>query len=483
MDALAASSASTRPRCGGGTSSADVPAHDRGRPDVDSGNYERALDRALELVGYDELRAEQRRRRRAAGGRSSSASASPPTSRCAASRRRGVLAALELLGAAAGTPRRCACTRPARSRCHRHLAARPGPRDRRGRRSSPTELGVPIEDVEVLHGDTAFAPLGLGHLRRRARWPSAARRCARRCEKVKDKARHDRRPRARVLESTTSSSSTGAFTRQGHARSRRRRSRSSAFAAWAAHDLPDGMEPGLEATDLLRPAELHVPVRHARLRGRGRPRDRAASRSCNYVAVDDCGNVINPMIVDGPGARRHRPGRSPRRCSRRPSTTTTASCCTASLIDYLMPSAAELPSIELDRTVTPSPTNPLGVKGIGEAGTIAATAGGHQRGRRRAVAARHPPSDMPMQPHRVWDGHPDREPGGRRVIPLALDYTSAALARRGAALLVRDGAKPIAGGQSLVPMMRLRLASPDALVDLGGPRRADRHPRRTAARS
>ena len=121
-----------------------------------------------------------------------------------------------------------------------------------------------------------------------------------------------------------------------------------------------------------------------------------------YVAVDDCGKAINPMLIDGPGARRHRPRRSARRCTSRWSTTRTGQLVTGTFVDYALPTAAELPSFETDRTETPSPVNSLGVKGVGEAGTIAASPDDRQRRDRRAAAARRDYIDMPLTPMRVW---------------------------------------------------------------------------------
>ena len=114
-----------------------------------------------------------------------------------------------------------------------------------------------------------------------------------------------------------------------------------------------------------------------------------------------------------------------------------------------MPSAADLPSIILDRTVTPSPVNPLGAKGIGEAGSIAATPAVVNAAvdALSSLGIRH--LEMPMQPHRIWEAIRIREPGGRGMIPLALSYTKAASLDEALAA-IRDGAKPIAGGQSLV---------------------------------
>ena len=122
----------------------------------------------------------------------------------------------------------------------------------------------------------------------------------------------------------------------------------------------------------------------------------------NYVAVDDCGNVINPMIVDG---QVH--GGVIQSMAQALFEETVygddGQLRTASLVEYQMPSAADLPSITADRTVTPTPVNPLGAKGIGEAGTIAATPAVVNA----AVDALSPLGirhlEMPMQPHRVWE--------------------------------------------------------------------------------
>jgi len=173
-----------------------------------------------------------------------------------------------------------------------------------------------------------------------------------------------------------------------------------AMAAFTAHDLPDGMEPNLTAQvtydppNFVFPFGTHVAVieideetGHIRLR--------------DYVAVDDCGNQINPMIVDGQlhggilqgvaqalweGAAYDEDG----------------NLNNASLADYLVPSAMEAPTFTLDSTVTPSPTNPLGVKGIGEAGTIGSAAAVMNA----VIDALGPLGitdiDMPASPNKVW---------------------------------------------------------------------------------
>ena len=174
-----------------------------------------------------------------------------------------------------------------------------------------------------------------------------------------------------------------------------------ALAAHVAYDLPEGHGAVPGRDDLLRSAELHLSLRYARLRGRGRQGDRARSSLVKYLAVDDVGNVINPLIVGGQlhggiaqglaqalyeGAYYDDDGQ----------------LLTGSLSDYAIPKASQVPWYELDSTVTPSPVNPMGVKGAGEAGTIASTPAVAN-----AVvdAVRHLGVEniqMPMTPERIW---------------------------------------------------------------------------------
>ncbi len=144
-----------------------------------------------------------------------------------------------------------------------------------------------------------------------------------------------------------------------------------AFAAHSAHNLPDGMEPGLEATAVYDPPNFSWPSgAHAAVVEVDT--ETGDARLVRYVAVDDVGSPVNPMIIDGQvhggvaqsvGAALYEEGVYDE----------DGNLLTQNLTTYLVPSAAELPSFELARTETPSPTNPLGVKGVGETGTIAAT--------------------------------------------------------------------------------------------------------------
>jgi carbon-monoxide dehydrogenase large subunit len=142
-----------------------------------------------------------------------------------------------------------------------------------------------------------------------------------------------------------------------------------AVIAWVAHNLPDGMEPGLHETATFDPQNFSWPAgSHAAVVEVDT--ETGDARLVRYVAVDDVGRVVNPMIVEGQihgglaqgiATALFEEGRYDDE----------GNLMTSNMLTYLLPSPAELPSFELGRTETPSPENPLGVKGVGETGTIA----------------------------------------------------------------------------------------------------------------
>jgi carbon-monoxide dehydrogenase large subunit len=261
-----------------------------------------------------------------------------------------------------------------------------------------TELGVPFEDVEVIHGDTAFAPYGLGTYGSRS-LAVAGTALYKSIEKVKAKARQIA---AHELECSVDDLewSDGRWSVKGSSESART-IQELGTSAWVAASLPEGVEPGMEATTFHDPPNFTFPFGTHVCEVEIDP-ETGRIEIVNYVAVDDCGNVINPMIVDG---QVH--GGVIQSIAQALFEETVygedGQLQTASLVEYQIPSAADLPSIQLDRTVTPSPVNPLGVKGIGEAGTIAATPAVVNA----AVDALSPLGirhlEMPMQPARVWE--------------------------------------------------------------------------------
>jgi carbon-monoxide dehydrogenase large subunit len=173
-----------------------------------------------------------------------------------------------------------------------------------------------------------------------------------------------------------------------------------ALQAYLAHNLPDGVEPGLEETAFYNPANFvypfgtHVAVVEV-------DRDSGEVDLVRYIAVDDCGNRINPMIVDGQvhGGIAYGVGQA---LWEEAVYDEQGQLVTATLLDYALPRAHKLPSFELDSTVTPCPHNPLGVKGIGEAGTIAAPAAVANAvvDALRPFGVRH--LDMPLTAEKVW---------------------------------------------------------------------------------
>jgi carbon-monoxide dehydrogenase large subunit len=173
-----------------------------------------------------------------------------------------------------------------------------------------------------------------------------------------------------------------------------------AFEAWHAHNLPDGMEPGLEAShqydppNFSWPSGCHIAVVEV-------DTEIGDVDLVRYIAVDDVGNVINPMVVDGQVHGGIAQGVA-QALWEEAVYDDDGNLVNGSLTNYLVPTAAELPSFELDRTVTPSPTNPLGVKGVGETGTIASTPAVINA----VLDALSPYGvtdiDMPATPERVW---------------------------------------------------------------------------------
>ena len=158
-------------------------------------------------------------------------------------------------------------------------------------------LGVDPDDVEVLHSDTAISPLGPRHLRLAVAGRGWRRHLPGHRQGDRQGPAHRRPPdggrrrgprvRGRHLQ------------RPGLARPQRCPLAAVAFEAFTAHNLPDGVEPNLEAHVTYDPPNFSWPVRHPHLRGRGRRGDRRGRGACSYVAVDDCGNQINPLIVEG----------------------------------------------------------------------------------------------------------------------------------------------------------------------------------------
>ena len=199
------------------------------------------------------------------------------------------------------------------------------------------------------------------------------------------------------------------------------------------------------------------------------------------MAVDDIGNVINPLIVEGQVHGGLAQGIA-QALYEEAVYDADGNLVTGTMVDYLVPSAADLPTFTTDRTETPSTSNPLGVKGVGEAGTIASTPAvvGAVVDAVRHFGVQDVP--MPCTPERVWRAINDGCGGDRAaegtiayggprprrrpevpMIPAEFDYLRPDSVDEAVTALGRAGedAKVLAGGQSLLPLLRLRLAVPD----------------------
>jgi carbon-monoxide dehydrogenase large subunit len=173
-----------------------------------------------------------------------------------------------------------------------------------------------------------------------------------------------------------------------------------ALQAWTAHNLPDGMEPGLEASYVFDPenfswpAGTHIAIVEV-------DTETGNVDLVRYVAVDDVGTVINPTIVAGQIHGGITQGVA-QALWEEAVYDDDGNLVTGSMVNYLVPSAAEVPSFELGSTETPSPTNPLGAKGVGETGTIAATAAVMNAVVDALSTRGITDIEMPATPERVW---------------------------------------------------------------------------------
>jgi carbon-monoxide dehydrogenase large subunit len=227
------------------------------------------------------------------------------------------------------------------------------------------ELGIPAAHVEVEEGDTDTAPYGLGTYASRST-PVAGAAGAMAARKIREKAK---KIAAHLLEVAEDDLvwEPGKFSVKG-APQKFKTIQDIAFAAYTNH--PQGMEAGLEAVNYYDPPNLTFPFGSYICvvdidRGTGEVRIR------RFVAVDDCGNIINPMIVDGQIHGGLTMGMAPA-LFEEISYDENGNIQGGSFMDYLVPTAMETPSWETDKTVTPSPHHPLGAKGVGESATVGA---------------------------------------------------------------------------------------------------------------
>jgi len=332
----------------------------------DSGDYQPALDRAKELIDWDGRRAEQAARRSEGSTVHLGLGISSYVEMCGLAPSR-VLASLNY--SAGGWESATVRILPT---CKVQVITGTTPHGQ-GHETCwsmivADRLGVDPDDVEVLHSDTAIAPLGMDTYGSRslsvggtALWMAT--------EKVVEKATGIA---AHMLEANPEDLefSGGVFSVKGSPGSEVPLA-GVAFGAFTAHDLPDGVEPNLEAQVSYDPVNFTFPF-GSHIAVVEVDEATGAVRLVDYASVDDCGNQINPLIVEGQihGGIVQGIGQA---LWEEAVYDEEGQLRSASLADYLVPSAAECIDMKLDSTVTPTPFNPMGVKGVGEAGTIAST--------------------------------------------------------------------------------------------------------------
>ena len=260
----------------------------------------------------------------------------------------------------------------------------------------------------MLHSDTAISPLGLDTYGSRSLAVGGVA-IDMACDKVIDKASKIAAHQLEAAEDDLDFAG-GTFSRPGHAGARRSRSAAVAFGAFTAHNLPDGMEPNLEAHVTYDPPNFswpfgtHICVVEV-------DTETGAVDVLKYVAVDDCGVQINPLIVDGQIHGGVIQGLA-QALFEEAVYDDDGNLRTATLAEYLVPAASDVPSITTDHTVTPSPTNALGVKGIGEAGTIGAPPAVINAIVDALSALGVTDVPMPASPHTVWKAIQSRPDNG-----------------------------------------------------------------------
>jgi carbon-monoxide dehydrogenase large subunit len=353
--------------------------------EYDSGNYAGALKKAMDTIGYADLRREQAERRTRIERETKGVQRrSWPSQPYAGPERRqrtdlmgiGICSFTEIVGAGPskhfdilGIKMFDSCE----LRVHPtgKALARFGTKSQ-GQGHETTyaqiiaeELGIPAAHVQVEEGDTDTAPYGLGTYASRST-PTAGAAGAMAARKVRDKAR---KIAAHLLEVSEEDLvwEPGKFSVKG-APAKSKTIQEIALAAYTNH--PQGMEAGLEATNYYDPPNLTFPFGSYICvvdidRGTGEVKIR------RFVAIDDCGNIINPMIVQGQVHGGLTMGMAPA-LMEEISYDENGNIQGGSFMDYLVPTAMETPKWETGHTVTPSPHHPLGAKGVGESATVGA---------------------------------------------------------------------------------------------------------------
>ena len=259
------------------------------------------------------------------------------------------------------------------------------------------ELGVPVEDIELIHGDTDKTPMGWGTYGSRTTVVGGGA-MALAARKLKDKGRVLAAHLLEAAEADIEYEDGKFFVRGSPDQSKT--IQDIALMANVAWNMPEGMEPGFEATTFYDPPNFTFPF-GTHVAVVSVDPDNGHIELQRYLAVDDCGPQINPVIVEGQvcGGVVQGAGQA---LWEGVVYDDNGQLLTGSLLDYAVPRAHMVPDIEVLSTVTPSPHNPLGVKGIGETGTIASTVTIYNAVMDALKPLGVTKIDMPLTPEKVW---------------------------------------------------------------------------------
>jgi aerobic carbon-monoxide dehydrogenase large subunit len=358
--------------------------------EYDSGNYEPALDQALERVGYTELREEQKRAREE--GRLLGIGLASFTEVVGA----GPSRQYDILGIKMFDSAELRVHPTGKAILKLGVKSQGQGHETTFAQIVAHELGIPPEDVAVQEGDTDNTPYGLGTYASRST-PTAGAATSVAARKVRDKAKKLAAHLLEVSEDDLEWTGDGFAVRGTPERAKT--IQEIAFAAYTDH--PEGMEAGLEATNYYDPPNMTYPFGTYAVvveidRGTGQWDVK------KVVAVDDCGTRINPMIVEGQimGGLTEGFGMAAMELI---TFDEDGNCIGSNFTDYLLPGSWETPPFELGETVTPSPHHPIGAKGVGESATVGSPAAYVNAVIDALAHAGVRNIDMPVTPDRVWE--------------------------------------------------------------------------------
>ena len=358
----------------------------------DSGNYEATMRKALDVLGYDDLRKEQEEARKQ--GRYIGVGFSSYIEAC------GIApsAVVGSLGARAGLYESANVRVQPTGKVSVHTGSHSHGQghDTTFAQVAADHLGIALEDIEIIHGDTEQVPFGMGTYGSRSLAVGGSA-IVKALDKVKEKGA---KVAAHLLEASEQDLEyiDGKWTVKGTDKSIG--FGEVALASYVPHNFPEGLEPGIEFNSFYDPANFTYPF-GTYIAVVEVDAETGTTEIKRFVAVDDVGNVVNPMIVDGQvhGGLAQGIGQA---LLEGAVYDESGQLTTGTYLDYAMPRADDLPSFEVDRNVTPCPHNPLGVKGCGEAGAIGSTPAIVNA----VVDALRPLGikdlEMPLTPQKVW---------------------------------------------------------------------------------